>query len=39
MVDEFPPLYETSDALAMVEDADWASTWAALTKADLLEVG
>ena len=39
IVDEFLPLFDSSDELAVVVDADPASTWAALMEADLLEVG
>ena len=39
IVDEFLPLFDRSDELAVVVDADPASTWAALMEADLLEVG
>ena len=34
MVDEFLPLFDSSDELAVVVQADPASTWAALMEAD-----
>jgi hypothetical protein len=37
--DEFMPVYDVSDAVAMVVDADLATTWAALMDVDLIEVG
>ena len=39
IVDEFLPLFDSSDELVVVVDADPASTWAALMGVDLLEVG
>jgi hypothetical protein len=33
------PVYDVSDAVAVVTDADAATTWAALDDADLIEVG
>jgi hypothetical protein len=39
LVDEFLPVYDVSDTVAMVVDADVATTWAALKDVDLVEVG
>jgi hypothetical protein len=39
LVDEFLPLYDVSDTVATVVDADVATTWAALKDVDLVEVG
>ena len=37
--DEFLPVYDVSDAVAVVVDADVHATWQALLRADLIEVG
>ena len=39
LVDEFLPVYDVSDGVATVVDADVAKTWGALTAVDLMEVG
>jgi hypothetical protein len=39
LLDEFMPVYDVSDAVATVVDADLATTWAALMDVDLIEVG
>jgi hypothetical protein len=39
LVDEFLPVYDVSDTVATVVDADVATTWAALKDVDLVEVG
>jgi hypothetical protein len=39
LVDEFLPAYDVSDAVATVVQADVATTWDALMRVDLLEVG
>jgi hypothetical protein len=39
IVDEFMPIYDVSDAVATVVEADVATTWDALMEVDLLEVG
>lgn len=39
LIDELMPIYDVSDAVATVVDADVAMTWNALTEVDLLEVG
>ncbi len=39
LADELLPLFDVSDEIAVVADADAATTWAALMDADLLEVG
>jgi hypothetical protein len=39
LVDEFMPVYDVSDAVATVVDADLATTWAALMDVDLIDVG
>ena len=39
LVDEFMPIYDVSDAVATVVEADLATTWAALMEVDLVEVG
>jgi hypothetical protein len=39
LVDEFLPVYDVSDAIATIVDADVATTWAALMEVDLIEVG
>jgi len=39
LVDEFLPVYDVSDSVATVVEADLATTWAALTEVDLIEVG
>ena len=39
LVDEFLPVYDVSDAVATVVDADLAATWDALMAVDLLDVG
>lgn len=39
LVDEFLPVYDVSDELAKVVEADARTTWDALMDADLIEVG
>ena len=39
LVDEFMPIYDVSDAVAMVVEADVATTWDALMRVDLIDVG
>ncbi len=39
LIDEFMPVYDVSDAVATVVDADLATTWAALMDVDVIEVG
>ena len=39
LVDEFLPVYDVSDAVATVVDADVEATWRALMQVDLIEVG
>jgi hypothetical protein len=39
LVDEFLPVFDVSDELAVVVDADADAAWAALLDADLIEVG
>jgi len=39
MADEFLPVFDVSDAVAVVVEADLASTWAALMDVDLIDVG
>ena len=39
LVDEFMPVYDVSDAVATVVEADLAATWAALMDVDLIDVG
>src|SRR5262245_33706364 len=39
LVDEFLPVYDVSDAVATVVEADVATTWDALMEVDLIEVG
>ena len=39
LVDTFMPVYDVSDTVATVVEADLASTWAALMDVDLIEVG
>ena len=39
LVDDFMPVYDVSDAVATVVNADLAVTWEALIEADLIEVG
>jgi hypothetical protein len=39
LVDDFLPVYDVSDAVATVVDADLAATWDALLQVDLIEVG
>lgn len=39
LVDEFLPVYDVSDAVATVVEADLATTWDALMQVDLIEVG
>ena len=39
LVDEFLPAYDVSDAVATVVEADTATTWDALMKVDLIDVG
>jgi hypothetical protein len=39
LVDEFLPVYDVSDSVATVVEADVATTWKALMGVDLIEVG
>jgi len=39
LVDEFMPIYDVSDGVATVVDADAATTWSALMDVDLIDVG
>jgi len=39
LADEFLPVYDVSDGVAVVAEADLATTWQALLDADLIEVG
>lgn len=39
LVDDFLPIYDVSDAVATVVNADVATTWDALMEVDLIEVG
>lgn len=39
IVDAFLPVYDVSDSVAVVVDADLDSTWQALMRVDLIEVG
>ena len=39
LVDEFLPVYDVSDAVATVVEADLSTTWDALMEVDLIEVG
>lgn len=39
LVDEFLPIYDVSDSVATVVEADVATTWNALMQVDLIEVG
>jgi hypothetical protein len=39
LVDEFLPVFDVSDEIRTVVAADVATTWGALTDADLIEVG
>jgi hypothetical protein len=39
LADEFLPVYEVSDPVAVVVDANPDATWRALLRADLIEVG
>jgi len=39
LLDEFMPVYDVSDAVATVVEADLAATWAALMEVDLVDVG
>ena len=39
LIDELMPVYDVSDGVATVVDADVATTWAALLDVDLIEVG
>src|SRR6185295_14431888 len=39
IVDEFLPIYDVSDAVATVVEADLSATWDALMEVDLIEVG
>ena len=39
LVDEFLPVYDVSDSVATVVDADLDSTWTALMDVDLIDVG
>jgi hypothetical protein len=39
LVDEFLPVYDVSDSVAMVVEADLTTTWNALMEIDLIDVG
>jgi hypothetical protein len=39
LIDEFMPVYDVSDSVARVVEADLATTWAALMDVDLIDVG
>src|SRR4051812_24481202 len=39
LVDECLPVYDVSDSVAAVVDADLAATWDALMQVDLIDVG
>lgn len=39
LLDEFLPVYEVSDAVATIVEADGSATWDALMQVDLIEVG
>jgi hypothetical protein len=39
LADEFMPIYDVSDAVATVVEADVATTWDALMRVDLIDVG
>jgi hypothetical protein len=39
LVDEFMPVYDVSDGVATVVEADVATTWTALMEVDLMDVG
>jgi hypothetical protein len=39
LVDEFLPIYDVSDSVATVVEADVATTWDALMQVDLIDVG
>lgn len=39
LLDELMPIYDVSDAVAVVVEADASTTWAALLATDLIEVG
>lgn len=39
LLDDFMPVYDVSDAVATVVDADLPTTWAALMDVDLIDVG
>ena len=39
LIDEFMPVYDVSDSMATVVEADLATTWAALMDVDLIDVG
>jgi hypothetical protein len=39
LIDDFLPVYDVSDSVATVVDADQATTWRALMEVDLIEVG
>jgi hypothetical protein len=39
LVDEFMPIYDVSDSVATVVEADRATTWDALMRVDLIDVG
>ena len=39
IVDDFLPVYDVSDSVATVVDADSKTTWDALMQVDLIEVG
>ena len=39
LIDDFMPVYDVSDSVAIVVHADLATTWQALLQVDLIEVG
>lgn len=39
LIDEFMPVYDVSDSMATVVEADLATTWTALMDVDLIDVG
>jgi hypothetical protein len=39
LLEEFMPVFDVSDAVATVVEADLATTWSALMAVDLIEVG
>jgi hypothetical protein len=39
LIDEYMPIYDVSDAVATVVEADLATTWTALMEVDLIDVG